>query len=91
MRSEEEEKLCKGFGRNLASVRNQLHWSQERLALESGLARSYISDVERGIRNVALVNIFRLADTLGVDVLTLMAFRQRNDKAGNQNEPRSAD
>jgi len=51
------------------------------LALESGLARSYISDVERGIRNVALVNIFRLADTLGVDVITLMAFRQRDEKA----------
>jgi len=81
MRSEEDEKLCKGFGKNLANVRNQLHWSQERLALESGLARSYISDVERGIRNVALVNIFRLADTLGVDVITLMAFRQRDEKA----------
>jgi len=81
MRSEEDEKLCQGFGKNLANVRNQLHWSQERLALESGLARSYISDVERGIRNVALVNIFRLADTLGVDVITLMAFRQRDEKA----------
>ena len=75
MRSKEDEKLCKDFGKNLADIRRSLHWSQEKLALESGLARSYVGDVERGIRNVSLVNIFRIADTLRIDVALLMNFR----------------
>ena len=75
MRDESEVELCRQFGRNLAKTRKGKGWSQERLANESGLARSYVGDVERGIRNISLVNIFRIADTLGVDVTELMRFR----------------
>ena len=52
------------FGRRLAALRKERGWSQERLALESGLARSYLGGVERGQRNIALLNILRLARTL---------------------------
>jgi transcriptional regulator with XRE-family HTH domain len=54
------------FGLKLMEVRKAKGWSQERLALESGLARSYLGGVERGRRNIALVNIVKLAETLGV-------------------------
>jgi len=54
----------KRFGTHLAALRRAKGISQERLALESGLARSYLSGVERGIRNIALVNICILAATL---------------------------
>lgn len=54
------------FGRRLAKLRKELGWSQERLAIDSGVARSYLSGVERGIRNIALLNICRLAETMGV-------------------------
>ncbi len=54
------------FGLRLAEIRKAKGLSQERLALESGVARSYLSDVERGIRNIALLNIHRLAETLDV-------------------------
>ena len=60
------------FGKRLANVRKELGWSQEKLAIESGLARSYLSGVERGIRNVALQNICKLAETLGVAPKDLM-------------------
>lgn len=56
----------KAFGVRLSSIRKERGWSQEALALESGIARSYLSGVERGQRNIALVNICRLAHTLGV-------------------------
>lgn len=49
-------------------------WSQERLALESGLARSYVGGIERGQRNIALVNICTLADTLGVEPSEMLNF-----------------
>lgn len=54
------------FGRHLATLRKQAGYSQEALALESGLARSYLGGVERGQRNIALLNICRLARALAV-------------------------
>lgn len=60
------------FGLRLAEVRKAKGLSQERLALESGLARSYLGGVERGQRNIALLNIYRLAQTLGVTPSSLL-------------------
>lgn len=60
------------FGLRLAEVRRAKGLSQERLALESGLARSYLGGVERGQRNIALLNIYRLAETLGVTPSSLL-------------------
>ena len=54
------------FGQRLSQLRKTRAWSQERLALESGLARSYVGGVERGQRNIALLNIYRLAEALRV-------------------------
>lgn len=60
------------FGLRLAQIRRAKGLSQERLALESGLARSYLGGVERGQRNIALLNIYRLAETLGVTPASLL-------------------
>lgn len=62
------------FGRRLAELRKAVGWSQEQLSLESGIARSYLGGVERGQRNIALVNICRLAATLGVKPHSLLDF-----------------
>jgi transcriptional regulator with XRE-family HTH domain len=62
------------FGRRLADLRRRLGWSQEQLALESGLARSYLGGVERGQRNIALENICRLADSMGMPPYMLLDF-----------------
>ena len=62
------------FGQHLARLRKARGWSQERLALESGLARSYVSGIERGLRNLALVNICILADTLEVPPSEMLDF-----------------
>lgn len=62
------------FGRRLTQLRKRHGWSQEQLALESGLARSYLGGVERGQRNIALLNICRLAETLGVPLPEILNF-----------------
>ena len=53
------------FGSNVRTARAARGLSQERLAEASGLDRTYVSGVERGIRNPSLVNICRLAGALG--------------------------
>jgi transcriptional regulator with XRE-family HTH domain len=65
------------FGRRLIQLRKERGWSQEQLALESGLARSYLGGVERGQRNIALLNICQLADTLNVSASELMDFQNK--------------
>ncbi|VVD83757.1 transcriptional regulator [Pandoraea morbifera] len=71
------------FGRHLAGLRKKYNWAQDKLALESGLARSYLSGVERGKRNISLRNICILADTLGLPPHELLAFDTSNGVAAD--------
>ena len=56
------------FGKRVREVRRKRGLSQEALALESGLDRSYVGQVERGERNLSLKNIQKLAKALGASV-----------------------
>lgn len=60
------------FGLKVVEVRKARGWSQERLSLESGMARSYLGGVERGKRNISLMAIVRLAETLTVTPSSLL-------------------
>ncbi len=53
-------------GRNVRKFRKRNGWSQEDLAFEADFHRTYISGIERGIRNPTVVVIARLAKVLGV-------------------------
>lgn len=57
---------------NLRQLRAEKNWSQEDLAFESGLHRTFIAHVEREARNISLDNIERIADALGVPVHRLL-------------------
>jgi transcriptional regulator with XRE-family HTH domain len=54
------------FGNRVRELRKRKGLSQEGLALESGLDRSYVGGVERGERNISLENIEKLARALRV-------------------------
>jgi len=54
----------KKFGERIRTLRRQAGWSQEELAAACELHRTYVGAVERGERNVSLVNIVRLARAL---------------------------
>ena len=60
------------FGRRVASLRRDTGLSQEQLAIRSGLHRTYVGGVERGERNVSLLNIYRLAEGLGIAAAVLL-------------------
>jgi transcriptional regulator with XRE-family HTH domain len=55
------------FGRRVRVLRVARGMSQEDLADAAGVHRTYVSSLERGLRNVGLDNVYRLADALGVE------------------------
>ncbi len=60
------ESIMREFGRRLRALREDRGWSQEELAARAGLHRTYVGSVERGERNISLVNIGRIAAALGL-------------------------
>lgn len=62
----------KKFGEYVLKLRKARNLSQEQLAELAGLHRNYIGGIERGERNIALVNIVRLAKALGVSPSELL-------------------
>ncbi len=56
----------KKFGEKVRILRKKLGWSQEELAARCNLHRTYIGAIERGERNVSLLNIVILARALHV-------------------------
>lgn len=57
---------------NLIQLRREKGWSQEALALECGLHRTFVAHVERLGRNPSLDNIERMAKALGVPIHRLL-------------------
>jgi transcriptional regulator with XRE-family HTH domain len=60
----ESKNQLKAFGLRVRTRREALDWSQDKLAEQAGLHRTYISGLERGERNVSVLNILRLARAL---------------------------
>lgn len=56
------------MGQRIREIRESRGVSQEDFALETGLARSYFSGIERGRRNVAALNLMRIAESLECEV-----------------------
>lgn len=69
--------LLREFGDRLRAARRQAGLSQEALAHQAGLHRTYIGSVERGERNIALLNILTLATVLGIDADTFLTGLRR--------------
>ena len=60
------------MGKNLKRHREAKALSQEALAFEADLHRTYVSGVERGIRNPTVLIVSRLAEALGIEPYKLL-------------------
>ncbi len=58
--------LLKAIGGRVRRLREKRRWSQEALAHEAGLDRSYMSGIERGVRNISVLTLSKVAKALGV-------------------------
>jgi transcriptional regulator with XRE-family HTH domain len=66
------------FGFAVKTRREELGLTQEDLAAKTGLHRTYLSDIERGSRNLSLVNIERLAAALTLPLSELFQRVERS-------------
>jgi len=62
------DKTLSAFGRNVAHIRDERGFSQDKLAEKADLDRTYLSGIERGVRNPGIKVVIRLARALGVTV-----------------------
>jgi transcriptional regulator with XRE-family HTH domain len=67
------------FGERVRVLRQARGLSQEALALAAGLDRTYIGGVERGERNISLLNIQKIAQALDVSPADLLKFEQETE------------
>ncbi len=75
----DEAKILSLFGEHIREIRAVKGYSQEQLAGFADLDRTYISGIERGQRNVSLMNLVKLAKALDVPAHKLLDF----DMEGN--------
>ncbi len=63
--------ITKELGDRIKKLRSQTGLSQEKFALKIGLDRTYYSSVENGKRNIAIINLKKIADGLGISLSEL--------------------
>ena len=60
--------INKFFGKKISEIRKEKGFSQEKLALEANIDRTYISDIEKGNRNISLEILDKLSKTLNIHI-----------------------
>ncbi len=59
-------KVKKQFGKHLRKLRKEKGWTQEELADKADMHFTYVGQIERGVRNPSLVNLYKLSKALKV-------------------------
>ena len=89
-RAMEEGKQTSAFGRAIYQLRIKAALSQEELAFQSEVGRSYVGVLERGEKEPCLGIMFRLAKALNVTVLDLVGLAEQIYKDGSKAPRRNA-
>ncbi|MBY0495785.1 MAG: helix-turn-helix domain-containing protein [Cyanobacteria bacterium] len=63
--------VAKSLGRRIRQLRKARGWSQERLADEADMHRTYMWGIEQGVRNPSIRHLTQLADALDVPLASL--------------------
>lgn len=64
------------FGLRLRQIRKAKSISQEKLMMSTGIHGTYNSEVERGIRNISIANVYKISQNLEIDIRELFDFSE---------------
>jgi transcriptional regulator with XRE-family HTH domain len=78
-RTAQENDFLKRFGNKLEALRMKRGFTQEELAAEAGFSRSYYTEIETGKRNISLLNLRKLAQSLHVSLTELLDVHTGDD------------
>jgi transcriptional regulator with XRE-family HTH domain len=79
------EMLVNALAKALESKRQSLQMSQEELARRAGLSRTYLSDIERGLRNISVLTLHKLAAAMDTPASSMLLEAERTvDETINQ-------
>ena len=67
------EPLLVGLGNRIRELRKQHRWTQAEMAERVGIDRSFLADVERGKRNISILNLSHIAKGLNVSLSRLFS------------------
>jgi len=70
--SEKDRKFLKKLGENIRKCRMQKDISQEELAYQADLDRTYISGIERGDRNISVLTFKKISNVIGIEILDIL-------------------
>lgn len=70
--TEREKEFLQRVGSNMRRFRQEQRLSQEKLARKAEVGRSHLASIERGEKNVAALNLIRIAKALGVEIVVLL-------------------
>ncbi|KOY13061.1 helix-turn-helix domain-containing protein [Paenibacillus xylanivorans] len=70
----EDKEVLKLVGARIRALRKERGYSQESLGEKGGFHFSYIGQIERGEKNVSLVNLAKIAESLDVNLVQLFAY-----------------
>ena len=68
-----EDRIVKDLALRIRRMRQERGWSQERLAEEAGMHRTYLGGIEVAKRNPSLRNLIKIARALGVPISALFS------------------
>ncbi|QDY81966.1 helix-turn-helix transcriptional regulator [Paenibacillus polymyxa] len=80
----EDKEVLKLVGARIRALRKEKGLSQESLGEKGGFHFSYIGQIERGEKNVSLINIAKIADALDVNLIQLFAYVNEDIKVTKQ-------
>lgn len=63
--------ITKDFGLRVKQLRTQMGLSQEKFALQIGIDRTYLASIEKGMRNVSLINLEKIANGFNISLSDL--------------------
>jgi transcriptional regulator with XRE-family HTH domain len=70
--SEKDRKFLKKLGENIRKCRMMKDISQEELAYQADLDRTYISGIERGDRNISVITLKKISNVIGFEILEIL-------------------
>lgn len=70
----EDQLFLQQLGLRIRQLRSEIGLSQAKLSFECELDRTYVGSVERGERNIAIINLRKIAKALDISVAELLSF-----------------